>query len=138
MEIEPPKCVMVIAEELPPGLAVNAAAVLAVTVGRLVPSVVGPEATDGSGQTHAGLISITLPILKAQSAVIRQIKMKAEQTGGLIIVDLTEPAQTARTYDDYLAQIAKTPAEELEYRGIALYGAKGSINKLTGNLPLLR
>lgn len=138
MEGESPKCVMVIAEELPQGLAVNAAAVLAVTVGRLLPSVVGPDAVDGSGRRHAGLISITLPILKAPRAVISQIKARAEQTGALTVVDLTEPAQTARTYDDYLAQIARIPAEELEYRGIALYGAKGLVNKLTGNLPLLR
>lgn len=138
MEGESPKCVMVIAEELPPGLAVNAAAVLAVTLGHSLPSVVGPDAVDASGQTHAGLISITLPILKAQAAVIRKIKMRAEQTSGLLVVDLTEPAQTARTYDDYLAQIAAAPAEELEYRGLALYGPKGLVNKLTGNLPLLR
>jgi hypothetical protein len=138
MEGETFKCVMVIAEGLPPGLAVNAAAVLAVTIGRSFPSVVGPDVVDGSGQKHAGLISITLPILKAQGDVIRQIRMRAGQINGLIIVDLTEPAQTARTYEDYLAQIAKIPAEELEYRGIALYGSKGIVNKLTGNLPLLR
>jgi hypothetical protein len=138
MEGEPLKCVMVIAEELPTGLAVNAAAVLAVTLGHSIPSVVGPGAVDASGQTPASLISITLPILKAQAAAIRQIKTRAEQMGGLLVVDLPEPAQTARTYDDYLTQIAATPAEELEYRGIALYGAKGLVNKLTGNLPLLR
>jgi hypothetical protein len=138
MDKESQKCVMVIAEGLPVGLAVNAAAVLAVTLGRRIESIVGPDVVDASGERHAGLINVTLPILKARQEVIKQIKVRAAQMDSLLIVDLTEPAQAARSYDDYVAEIAAVPAEQLAYLGIALYGGKGSINKLIGSLPLVR
>jgi len=132
------KCVMVIADELPSGLAVNAAGVLAITLGRRVESLVGPDVVDGSGQLHAGLINITLPVLKADRDIIKQIRMKASALPDLLVVDLTEPAQTSRTYQDYTKRMAGLPAEELGYLAVALYGNKKAINKLTGNLPLLR
>lgn len=138
MESESPKCVIVIDEELPMGLAVNAAGVLAVTLGRRVESIVGDDAVDASGQTHVGLIKITLPVLKARKEIIKEIRTRASHTDGIMVVDLTEPAQTARTYHDYTAQLANLSAEEIVYLGVALYGNKAAINKLTGNLRLLR
>lgn len=138
MENESPKCVIVIDDELPMGLAVNAAGVLAVTLGRRVESIVGEDAIDASGQTHAGLIKITLPILKARKEIIKEIRTRASQTDGIMVVDLTEPAQTARTYHDYTARLATLSTEEIVYLGVALYGSKGAINRLTGNLSLLR
>jgi hypothetical protein len=138
VEIESPKCVLVVAEELPVGLAANVAAVLAITLGHRVESIVGPDAIDGSGQAHAGLIKITLPILKAQKESIKQIREKASAMPGLFVVDVTEPAQTERTYSNYLEKMTTLSAEQLGYLGVALYGSKKLVNKLTGNLPLLQ
>lgn len=54
------------------------------------------------------------------------------------MVNFTGPARTARTYKDYAGKMAATPPEELGYLGIALYGDKKPINKLTGGLSLLK
>jgi hypothetical protein len=61
--------------------------------------------------------------------------MKAED---ILIVDFTETAQKEVRYEDYTGKLAMTPAGELKYLGVALYGPKKSVNKLVGNLPLLR
>lgn len=132
------KCVMVIAESLPLGLTANTAGVLAVTLGHRIGTLVGPNAVDGSGQVHIGIIQVTLPILTGSADTIRTIRAQAAALEGLTVVDFTAPAQTSRTYPEYLDKIAAIPADELPYLGIALYGPKKLVNRLTGNLPLLR
>jgi len=37
-----------------------------------------------------------------------------------------------------VAHIAQTPAAQLRYLGIALYGRRSAVARLTGSLPLLR
>lgn len=132
------KCVMVLDEELPVGLAVNTAGVLAVTLGRDIGSVVGPEVLDGSGRRHAGLTRLPIPILKAGGEVVRDIRLRAEEMEDLLVVDFTDAAQTSRTYDEYTSKIITVPSERLGYLGVALYGGKKAVNKLTGSLPLLK
>ena len=132
------KCVMVISESLPVGLAVNAAGVLAATLGRKVESLVGPDVVDGSGERHAGLVKIPIPVLKADEEAIRDVRSRASGVEGLLVVDVTQTAQSSRTYEEYEDRMALTDGNGLGYLGVALYGQKRSVNKLTGNLPLLR
>ena len=132
------KCVMVISGSLPVGLAVNAAGVLAATLGRKVESLVGPDVVDGSGERHAGLVRIPIPVLKADEEEIRSVRERAAEVGDLLVVDLTETAQLSRTYEEYEDRMSVTQGDGLGYIGVALYGEKRSVNKLTGNLPLLR
>ncbi len=138
MENGKAKCVMVLDEGLPAGLLANTAGVLALTLGRRLDSIVGPDVVDGSGRSHAGITTIPIPILKAEGGVVRDIRLKAEETADLLVVDVTDAAQTTKTYDDYTEKIAGVPSEELKYLGVALYGDKKPVNKLTGSLPLLR
>ena len=132
------KCVMVISESLPVGLAVNAAGVLAATLGRRVDSLVGEDVVDGSGEKHAGLVRIPIPVLKADEEAIRSVRTRAVGLEGLLVVDLMETAQSSRTYEEYEERMARAQGDGLGYLGVALYGEKRSVNKLTGNLPLLR
>ena len=132
------KCVMVISEELPVGLAVNAAGVLAATLGSKVETLVGEDVVDGSGERHAGLVRIPIPVLKADEEEIRSVRVRAAGLEGLLVVDVTETAQSSRTYEEYEERMALTRGDGLGYLGVALYGEKRSVNKLTGNLPLLR
>lgn len=131
------KCVMVLNEELPVGLAVNTAGVLAFSLGREMGSVVGPEVLDGSGSSHLGITTLPIPILKAKEEVVKDIRARAGEEG-LVVVDFTDAAQTSKTYEEYTEKIAAVTSEELEYLGVALYGDKKPVNKLTGSLPLLR
>lgn len=54
------------------------------------------------------------------------------------MVDFTDAAQTSHTYEVYTQKIAALPSDELRYLGLALYGKKDVVNRLTGSLPLLR
>ena len=132
------KCVVVLDAGLPMGLAVNAAAVLATTLGRRVESIVGPDVADGSGGLHAGLVDIPIPILKAGAEVVGDIRSRAVATDGLLVVGFTDVAQTSKTYEGYTERMAVSVSEELGYLGVALYGDKKLVNGFTGSLPLLR
>ena len=132
------KCVMVLDEALPVGLAVNAAAVLAVTLGHRVEGIVGTDVVDGSADLHAGLVKIPIPVLTTDAEAIRDIRSRAGQVAGLLVVDLTDAAQASKTYDEYTRRMATVTSEDLRYLGLALHGVKKSVNKLTGGLPLLR
>lgn len=132
------KCAMVIDQELPQGLAVNAASVLALTLGRRIDSILGPDITDGSGATHVGITTLPIPILRATSDEVRQIRLTASDLDSLLVVDFTNAAQSTTTYEAYTEKIGCVETERLEYLGVALYGSKKHINKLTGSLPLMR
>lgn len=57
---------------------------------------------------------------------------------GLTVVDLSDIAQSCNVYSELTAKAAATPEPEYEYLGIAVYGNKNKVNKLTGSMPLLR
>jgi len=131
------KCVMVIDQNLSLGLKVNTAGVLAMSIGKKDASIIGPDIVDGSGETHM-IINIPLPILSTDADVINGIREKALKLGSLFVVDFTETAHREVYYEDYTEKLAVTPSEDLKYLGVALYGPKKLVNKLVGNLPLLR
>mgnify|MGYP003273594901 FL=1 len=58
MKQELDKCVLVIDEAMPRGLAANTAAILGITWGRLRPELVGEDVTDAAGAIHLSLIHI--------------------------------------------------------------------------------
>lgn len=132
------KCVIIINEELPLGLIANTAAVLSLTIGRTVESIIGPDIYDASGGKHVGITNTPIPILKSNAEEIRQLREKAVALNHLLVVDFCDAAQTTKTYEEYTNKIGSFQASELSYLGIAIYGSKKNVNKLTGNMPLLR
>lgn len=132
------KCVFVLDEALPAGLAANTAAVLALTLGSKVESLLGPDVFDGSGQRHVGITTVTLPMLRADAETIQRIRDRAVETEEVLIIDFNDVAQRNKTYQDYIQQLGETPTSQLRYLGLALYGRRAIIAKLTGSLPLLR
>ncbi|MCD8167844.1 MAG: DUF2000 domain-containing protein, partial [Clostridiales bacterium] len=56
----------------------------------------------------------------------------------LMVVDFSDVAQGCRTYDEFIDKAAKAEEKEFQYLGIGICGSKKLVNKLTGNLPLLR
>ena len=56
----------------------------------------------------------------------------------LTVVDFSDLAQGCKTYEEFIGKMAITSEAEINYIGIAICGDKKKINKLTGNLPLLR
>jgi hypothetical protein len=135
------KVAVIVDSELAPGLAANTAAVLALTIGRHVESLIGSSLKDGDGSTHAGITNTPVPILSAGADAIKEIRNRAAATaesGDLLVVDFTDCAQRSRNYDDYASLLATCTNETINYLGVALHGPAKTLNKLTGNLRLLR
>lgn len=134
------KCVMLIDGSLPVGVMANTAAILGVTLGTKVPECVGRDVADANGFSHAGIVTLPIPVLKADSEVLKRIRGKLQEPdyADLVTVDFSDVAQSCRTYDQYIQNAADTGEQDFTYLGIALYGPKKKVNRLTGSIPLLR
>lgn len=134
------KCVIVLDEALPLGLLCNTAAILGVTLGRQVPSLVGEDVADGDGTRHLGITELPIPILRAPAEALRALRTRLRQPEfqDLTAVDFSELAQSCRTYGEYCRRMAGTPEAELRYLGLGIQGGTRQVNRLTGSLPLLR
>jgi len=140
MDLENKKCVMLICENLPVGIIANTAAIMGITLGSKVPEIVGFDLTDKTGNKHLGIIKFPIPILKGNVKSIKTIREKLYEPDflDLITVDFSDLAQSCKTYDEFINKIKTTVEIDLNYFGIAIYGAKKKVNKLTGSIPLLR
>jgi hypothetical protein len=133
------KVVVILDEYLGPGLAANTASVLSVSLGNhLREAILGPALTDASGEKHAPITNIPIPILQASEDDLRSLASNARETHDLYMVDVTDAAQSTKTYDDYTAKLGRTEHDDLSYLGIALCGPKKMVNKLAGSLGLFR
>ena len=134
------KCVMVIDSSLPLGLIANTAAMLGISIGKLQPQMVGQDVVDASEFTHAGISTYPISMLKGDGELLRALRLRLfePEFSALTVVDFSDVAQKINVYEDYAKQSALTPEREHGYYGIALFGDKKKINRLTGMLPLLR
>ncbi len=132
------KCVIVIDESLPVGIIANTAAILGITMGTKMPSVVGGDVVDKEGHAHMGIIRFPVPILKgnAQSIGALRSKLFSDEYRDLTVADFTELAQSCKTYDEFIGKMAKK--SDLKYIGLAICGCRKKVNKLTGSMALLR
>jgi len=140
MEARDLKCVMVVDGNLPSGIIANTAAVMGITLGKLFPQAVGDDVYDKTGRRHIGVIEFPVPILKGNTALIKELREKLYQPefDELTTVDFSDVAQSCKTYDEFTEKMAAVPESALSYFGVAICGSKKQVNKLTGSMPLLR
>ena len=140
MNIQNEKCVMVFNEELPLGIIANTAGILGITLAKYIPETVGPTVFDKDQYQHLGIITTPVPILKTTQEKIKEIRQQLylPDFKDLIVVDFSDVAQRCNIYDEYIEKANQTPEDDFTYYGIAIYGTKKLVNKLTGSLPLLR
>ena len=138
MDWQNEKCVMVIDEGLPLGMIANTAAIMGITLGKKMPEVVGADVTDQS--EHLGIIEFPVPILRGTRPDIKQIREKLYQPEfqDLTVVDFSDLAQSCKTYDEFMEKMGRVSESDLQYLGVAICGSRKKVNKLTGNMPLLR
>lgn len=132
------KCVMIIDESLPLGIAMNTAAVLGISLGKKIPECVGEDVLDQDGIAHAGTIQIPVPVLKLGIKEMTELVHSVKGDEEVMMLDFTDVAQGCKVYEEYIERSSAHKTEEFTYYGIALYGPKKKINKLTGSLPLYR
>ncbi|MGW4644497.1 GNAT family N-acetyltransferase [Sphaerisporangium sp. NPDC004334] len=132
----PTKLVLVVRADLPPAAAVNAAAVLGLSLGARLPESLGPTPQDASGDLHAGLNPHPVPVLSATPDQLRELYAKARARDDTITVGFNETARRARDYNDFLTALATTPGEEIDHVAVAVYGPRNRVSALTKRLPL--
>lgn len=134
------KCVMVIDGSLPAGVAANTAAILGITLGKRAPQAVGCDVVDQDGHVHMGIVEASVPILRATAEEIGKLREKLCEPvfEDVMVADFSDLAQGCRTYDEFTEKLAATRGDDLRYLGIALYGSKKKVNRLTGSMPLFR
>lgn len=134
------KCVLVLDEALPLGIAANTAAILGITLGKHRPEAVGPDVADAEGAGHLGIIQFPVPVLKGTPESLQALRnaLYRPEYSDMTVVDFSDVAQSCQTYEDFIAKMAGASGADLRYFGLALCGDKKKVNRLTGSLPLLR
>lgn len=134
------KCVIIIDSELPIGIMANTSAILGVTLGKLIPEQVGADVKDASGQIHLGIVSIPVTMLGGDKALLKDLRSRlyGSEFDDLVVADFSDVAQGCNIYSEYAAKAAVTTEQDHKYFGIAIYGSKKKVNKLTGSMALLR
>ncbi len=130
------KPVIVLAESLPVGLKANFAAVLAMTLGKLMPELVGADTPMADGLALPGITTVALPILGAPAADLLPLFVAAD--GLPVRLAYMRSAFEARTYEDYAGRIAAAPLAQHEPQALLLAGPRKGIDRICGRLPLLR
>lgn len=125
-------------QDLPAGLAANAAAALALSLAGRLPDANGPDLWDGDGSFHPGILRYPIPILRADGARLKALRSAAEGAEGLCVLDFSDLAQSSLSYDEYAAKLSAARSEQIAYRGLCLFGDDRAVKRLTGSLALYR
>jgi len=131
---------MVIDSELPNGIMANTASILGITLGKQFPELVGEDVIDGSSQVHLGITTIPVSMLRGDNIILKSLRKRLYEPefNDLLVVDFSDVAQSCNIYSEYVSKAAVTEEEKHNYYGVAIYGNKKKVNKLTGSMPLLR
>ena len=131
------RCVIVVDAALPAGRAANAAAVIALTLGRRHPHLAGADLVDGSGEAHPGLIPIGIAVLAGTAAELGALRAKAVKAG-VDVVDFPAQGQLTTDYAAFGAAVAAVATTDLTYVGVGIYGDRKAVGKLVGRFALLK
>jgi len=138
-QMEQLKTVLILNPELPVGVMANAAGVLAMSLAKQLPQLVGDNFQDQQQQTHLGITQYALPVLTVPLKELNTLRQTLfDYQDQMLVVDLSDATRRTRSYQDYQMDLAALPAEQVVYQGIALCGPKRLVNRFTGHLPLLR
>jgi hypothetical protein len=75
-------------------------------------------------------------LISADGETLRRLRFEAMEAE-LLAVDFTDAARTSKNYEEYERKLASRETGDLEYLGLALYGERKAVERLTGSLPLL-
>lgn len=134
------KCVIVVDGGLPRGIIANTAAILGISLGKRFPEAVGRDISDKSGCVHSGIIEFPVPILSGTPEQLKELRQRLceKDFTDVAAVDFSDTAQSCKTYSEFTEKLSKIEENSLCYFGIGLFGSTKKVNRLTGNLPLLK
>ena len=126
---------VVMRSELELAVAANAGAVLGLALGARLENSLGAEGKDAGRNVTDGSTPHTGPTLAATGERVRRITERAYGRGRPC-VGFNGVARRSRSFVDYRDRIAATEAAEMGYVGLAVFGPKKDVNKLSGKLSL--
>lgn len=132
----PTRCTIVMNSSLSGGLLANAIGVIALTVGKRHPILVGEPLIDASGVEHPGLIPTGIPMLCTDEEALKELRRAALEKG-CDVIDFPVEGQQTKDYGEFLAATRNIREENMKYLGIALIGSKKTISKLTGKCRMI-
>lgn len=134
------KCVMIVDGSLPRGFIANTTAALGISLASIEDGLVGKKVKDKSGRLHEGVTNIPIPILTLDNVKMKELYNRLQEHGDedIRMIGFNNIAQRFLHYDDYEMKLLSTTKDDIEYLGLCLYGSKKKINKITGNLKMLR
>jgi hypothetical protein len=136
-EAEPMRCVIVVDQGLPAGRAANAAAVIALTLGKRHPYLAGADLVDATGHAHPGLIPIGIAVLAGATAELTASRDRALKAG-IDVVDFPVQGQETTDYAEFGTRVRAVATAELAYVGIGLYGTRKAVGRIVGRFSLFR
>ena len=131
------KLVIVVSDELDRGTSANVAGLLGISIGHHVRDIVGADVPDSEGLVHPGMSTIGLPVLAAGPAAVGAAYRDAVARADLDVFDVTDSAVASRDYDAYTARL-QDPANGWQVLAFAAFGERRSVDRITGQLALLR
>lgn len=132
------RCVIVINQDLPLGLAINAASIVGIGIGNKIKQLIGQDLISVDGVDYPGVISSSLPILKTTNEMIKKIQNDCSKLEEVYFLPFSLIAQSCKNYDDYAKKLTSTQDQDIQIAAIGLVGKKSKVNKLTGNLLLFK
>ncbi|KGT87536.1 MULTISPECIES: DUF2000 domain-containing protein [Enterobacterales] len=132
------RCTLIIDNQLPTGLALNAASVIGISFGKLIDHIVGPDLQSEDGFNYPGVIYAPLPVLLAEGGYLRELQKASNADPEIFAMPFSALAQSCKTYEEYGERIASAHSDHIELVAIGLIGPKKKITGLTGNLKLFR
>jgi hypothetical protein len=130
------KVAIILDRDLPPGLSSNAAAALAFSVSPLLPDCVGGAVPDASGEEHAGITNVPLPVLAASADSLAALRKAVARAPGAACIDFSDIARRSKNYADYAESLRATRPDDIAYLGLCIYGEDKAVRSLTGSLAL--
>ena len=138
------KIVVVLNKRLEQGVALNAAAHMALGLSalaanegpRLMESLKFLRFVDRDGEAHPSISALSLVVLKGTSSEIRKFRAQLREKQ-ILSVDFTD-TMTGGTYVEQLERMSNTTEDELQYYGICAFGTKTELEPLSRRFSLWR
>ena len=131
------KWIVVVNEDLSPGLAANAAICAAAATSAQVPGLVGADVDDADRNIHPGLPWMGCTVLVADAATLRTIRAKAAAHSETFVADMPAVAQQTLVYEEYAASVRETPTQDFQYAAVSIVGPRNRVDRMVGRLRLL-
>lgn len=129
------KVVIAVRADLAMWQKLNVTAFLASAIPAGFAEVIGEPYQDGSGNEYLPMLRQPVLVLAADPTALASARRRAVERGVGVAVYTEEMFKTGNDADNRAA-VAAVPAEELALAGIALYGPRNAIDKITKGMPL--